>query len=147
MRNVPETCRRCHEDHRLVQQFNLATKRIDSFESSFHGVALKFGELTVANCASCHGYHDILPQSNPHSRVHPANIPRSCGQCHANAGTNWARGKVHVAEPIRDNYWVYLTQKLYIIGIGGRMGLFLLFIFADLWGWRRRRREERDARR
>jgi Cytochrome c3 len=145
--NVPETCGRCHEDHRLVQQFNLATKRIASFESSFHGVALRFGELTVANCASCHGYHHILPQSNPHSTVHPANIPKTCGQCHANAGTNWARGKVHVAEPITDNYWVYLTQKLYIIGIGGSMGLFLLFIFADLWGWRRRSQEERNENR
>jgi hypothetical protein len=138
--NVPETCGRCHQDERLVRQFNLATKRVASFRSSFHGIALKFGELKAANCASCHGFHDILPASDPRSRIHAKNIPKTCGACHANAGTNWAQGKVHVADPSEDNHWVYLIQKFYVAGIGASMGLFLLYIFADLWAWRRRRR-------
>ncbi len=139
--NVPETCARCHQDERIVRRFNLATKRLASFRSSFHGIALRFGELKVANCASCHGYHDILPASDPGSRVHPANIPRTCGSCHANAGTNWAQGKVHIAEPGTDNHWVYVTQEIYAAGIGGSMAVFLLYIFADLWAWRRRRKD------
>jgi hypothetical protein len=138
-RNVPDTCGRCHGDARLVAQRNLATKRVSSFRSSFHGIALRFGELKVANCASCHGYHDILPASDPRSRVHPANIPRTCGACHPNAGTNWARGKVHAAEP-RDNYAAHLTLEAYKIIIGASMSLFVLYIGADLWAWRRRRK-------
>jgi hypothetical protein len=125
---------------RLVQQFNLATRRLSSFQSSFHGIALRFGELRAANCASCHGYHDILPSSDPRSRVHPENIPKTCSECHPNAGTNWARGKVHIAELEQDNYWAYLTQRIYVVGISASMGIFALYIFADLWAWRRRRR-------
>lgn len=139
-RNVPETCGRCHKDERLVQQFNLATRRIPTFESSFHGVALRFGELRVANCASCHGFHTILPHTDPRSKVHPENIPATCGECHPNAGTNWAKGKIHLAEPKIDNYGVYLVGTAYRAGIAGSMGVFLLFIFADLWGHYRRRR-------
>jgi predicted CXXCH cytochrome family protein len=141
-RNIPETCGRCHGDLRLVEQQKLATKRVSTFASSFHGIALRFGELTTANCASCHGYHDILPAADPRSRVHAARLPATCGTCHPNAGTNWARGKVHTAEPA-DNRAVFFTRAAYKVGIELSMGLFLLYIGADLWAWRRRRREEK----
>jgi hypothetical protein len=71
--------------------------------------------------------------------VHVGNIPRTCGGCHPNAGTNWARGAVHVAEP-RDNYAAHLAREIYRIGIAGSMGLFALYIAADLWAFRRRRK-------
>jgi len=34
-------------------------------------------KLFEANCASCHGYHRILPSSDPASMVHPNNIASS----------------------------------------------------------------------
>jgi predicted CXXCH cytochrome family protein len=138
-RNIPDTCGRCHGDQGLVRRQDLATKRVSSFNSSFHGVALKFGQVTVANCASCHGYHGVLPASDPRSRIHAANLAETCGECHSNAGTNWARGRVHIAEPKRDNYGVHAARLAYGIFIAGTMGLFVLYIAADLWGARRRR--------
>lgn len=137
--NVPETCGACHQDERIVQQYNLAKRRVSTFGATFHGIALRFGELRAANCASCHGYHDILPASDRRSRIHPDNIPKTCGECHPNAGTNWARGKVHLAVPKTDNYGVYITLQIYRVGIGGMMAVFVLYILADLWGLHRRR--------
>jgi cytochrome b subunit of formate dehydrogenase len=33
-------------------------------------------------CWDCHGTHDILPASDPHSQVALANLPATCGSCH-----------------------------------------------------------------
>jgi hypothetical protein len=39
--------------------------------------------LSVApSCATCHGAHDIKPVADRASRVHRANVPGTCGQCH-----------------------------------------------------------------
>src|SRR5262249_15587554 len=123
----------------------LATERLASFRSSFHGVALKFGQVTVANCASCHGYHSILPASDPRSRIHRANLSKTCGECHSNAGRNLARGPGPLAQAKSDNYGVHVARLAYRAFIGAAMGLFALFIAADLWGARRRRREEAES--
>jgi len=34
-------------------------------------------------CWDCHGTHDILPASNPRSRLAIANLPETCSRCHA----------------------------------------------------------------
>jgi len=38
----------------------------------------------------------ILPSSDPRSMVAPANLEKTCGQCHPNVNANFARGKVHL---------------------------------------------------
>ena len=40
-----------------------------SYLASYHGMASKVGSNTVANCASCHGVHNILPSSDPRSTI------------------------------------------------------------------------------
>jgi predicted CXXCH cytochrome family protein len=51
---------------------------------SIHGFALtKQGLLVAASCASCHGSHKILHKTDPNSRTYRANIPSTCGTCHA----------------------------------------------------------------
>jgi cytochrome b subunit of formate dehydrogenase len=62
---------------------------------SYHGLADGNGDTKVANCASCHGWHDVLPAADPRSRVNPANLAATCGQCHPNAGFALRGGKVH----------------------------------------------------
>ena len=54
--------------------------------TAFTGSALRAGQLAVANCASCHGVHDILPSSDPRSHVSSANLPNTCGKCHPGRG-------------------------------------------------------------
>ncbi len=35
-----------------------------------------------ASCADCHGSHDILPASDPQSKVYHLNVAATCSQCH-----------------------------------------------------------------
>ncbi len=116
------TCGRCHSDERLVVRYNLPADRVPSYADSYHGLAERGGSQTVANCASCHGVHNIFPARDPRSTVNPANLPKTCGNCHEGAGEHFAIGPVHVqtstgpAHPvvksIRMIYWVLIPLTL-----------------------------------
>jgi cytochrome b subunit of formate dehydrogenase len=118
--NVPrETCGRCHDSIRLNAKYGLGTAQASTFRDSYHGLALRAGQLTAANCASCHGAHDIRSSRDPRSHVHPANLPVTCGKCHPGAGTRVALGPVHVAAgttPARAVGWIRLAY-LWLIGL------------------------------
>jgi formate dehydrogenase gamma subunit len=90
------TCGRCHADERLAERYNLPRDKVPAFSDSYHGLALRAGAQSVANCASCHGVHNILPASDPRSTVHANNLARTCGTCHPGAGTRFAIGPIHV---------------------------------------------------
>lgn len=95
---VTQTCAACHASERLIGRFDLPPNQVSSFMNSYHGLASRSGgDLHVANCASCHGWHDILPSSDPASRIAPQNVAKTCGQCHAGAGLRLGTGKVHAA--------------------------------------------------
>jgi formate dehydrogenase gamma subunit len=116
------TCGRCHSDERLALRYNLPTDRIPSYADSYHGLALRGGSLIVANCASCHGVHNIFRSTDPRSTVNTANLPKTCGNCHAGAGGHFIIGAVHVqtstgpAHPvvkwIRWTYWTLIPMTL-----------------------------------
>jgi cytochrome b subunit of formate dehydrogenase len=121
--NIPrETCGPCHESIRLSERYGLGRHQVAAFADSFHGLALRSGQLTAANCASCHGVHDILPSSDPRSHVHAANLPATCGACHPGAGENFALGPVHVTATADDAgaigwiRFVYLWLTSVVIG-------------------------------
>ena len=60
---------------------------------SIHGFALsKEGLLVAANCQSCHGSHHILSHKDPLSPTYKANIPKTCGTCHAGITENYMGG-------------------------------------------------------
>src|SRR5208282_4389267 len=90
------TCGRCHGNEVLDARYNLPTNRLPTYADSYHGLEARAGSQTVANCASCHGVHNIFPSSDPRSTVSPANLARTCGKCHRGAGSNFAIGPVHV---------------------------------------------------
>jgi hypothetical protein len=93
---LPETCSKCHAGERIEKKYGLPRERYLTYRKSYHGVANKYGNVMVANCASCHGAHDIRPSSDPKSSIHKHNLPRTCGKCHTGANENFARGKIHV---------------------------------------------------
>lgn len=66
---VAAVCSRCHDDERLARQYGFLTSRLKTYSDSYHGTASKFGETRVANCASCHGFHDIRTSSDPKSPI------------------------------------------------------------------------------
>ncbi|WP_306591845.1 cytochrome b/b6 domain-containing protein [Geothrix sp. 21YS21S-4] len=89
------TCGRCHGDERLDSRYGFGDK-VPAFQDSFHGLAIRGGQKTAANCASCHGVHNILPSADIRSTVNPANLKQTCGQCHPGVSDKITRGKVHV---------------------------------------------------
>jgi len=69
----------------------------------------------VANCASCHGTHNIQPSSDPRSTVNPMNLSRTCGQCHRGAGIQLASARIHVAPGFGEHPWVALVRRIYLV--------------------------------
>jgi cytochrome b subunit of formate dehydrogenase len=124
--HIRDTCGSCHGDVRLTRKFGLPTDRLVSFDSSFHGLAAKAGSQTVANCASCHGVHNILPSSDPKSMVNAKNLPNTCGQCHPGAGTRFAISQVHVAEGRTEPVALRWVREFYLLLIPVTIGLMLL---------------------
>lgn len=110
-----ETCGRCHGDARLARRYDLPADRVPSYADSYHGLAIREGSLTAANCASCHGVHNIFRSSDSRSTVNAANLSKTCGNCHQGIGANASIGPVHVqisggpASPVvRWIRWIYL---------------------------------------
>ncbi len=112
------TCGRCHADERLARRYDLPASNVTSFEDSFHGLALRGGQQTVANCASCHGVHDILPSSDPRSTINPKNLGKTCGQCHAGVGDKLATAHIHLRNEGASEHpvvkWIRLAYLLLI---------------------------------
>jgi len=119
------TCARCHEGVRLSQEFGFEGRRATTYLASYHGLASKLGSQVVANCASCHGVHNILPSSDPHSTINKANLVNTCGQCHPGVTEKFVAAKVHVDAPLSADtgsmavHWIrkfYLTLIAFVIG-------------------------------
>ena len=94
------TCARCHEGVRLSQEFGLAGRRVSTYLASYHGLASELGSAVVANCASCHGVHNILSSSDPRSTINRANLVKTCGQCHPGVTEKFVAAEVHVNAPL-----------------------------------------------
>jgi formate dehydrogenase gamma subunit len=90
------TCSPCHESAYLNEKYGIPTGRLQSFIDSYHGLKSKAGDLTVANCASCHGAHRILPHTDPSSSIYAANLKKTCGQCHPGISNEMAEMPIHV---------------------------------------------------
>jgi formate dehydrogenase gamma subunit len=97
LRISADICGRCHASERINTKYNLPADRVDTFFESYHGLATKFGGTVAANCSSCHGYHKILPSSDPDSTINKAHLVETCGKCHPGAGEKFAFGRIHVA--------------------------------------------------
>jgi formate dehydrogenase gamma subunit len=108
----------------------MAADRLVSFDASFHGLAAKAGSQTVANCASCHGVHNILRSSDPKSTINLNNLPKTCGQCHAGAGTRFAISQVHLTEG-RVAPGVRWVRQFYLWLIPVTLGLMLIHNAGD----------------
>ena len=125
-----DSCAKCHEGVALTQEFGVASGRVSSYKDSYHGLASQMGSKVVANCASCHGVHNILPSSDPRSMISANNLPQTCGQCHVGAGANFTNGKIHLTSGLvsevashdmgvvgtRIVRWIYLPLIFLVIG-------------------------------
>ena len=128
------TCGRCHGDARLEARYNLPADRVPTFANSFHGLAARAGSQSVANCASCHGVHNIFRSSDPRSTVNTANLSRTCGACHTGAGKTFAIGPVHVdSNPRNEEAAVRLIRQSYWVLIPLTIGFMFFHHGLDFW--------------
>ncbi|HEX8815738.1 MAG TPA: cytochrome b/b6 domain-containing protein [Terriglobales bacterium] len=129
------TCAKCHEGVQLSQEFGVPTGRVSSYMASYHGLAASLGSPTVANCASCHGVHNIFPSSDPRSTINQANLVQTCGQCHPGVTDKFVAAKVHVDAPLAADMgskavsWVRRIYVPMIILVIGGMVLHNLIIW------------------
>ena len=131
--NIPTmVCGPCHADLRLSEKYGLSTGSVPSYADSYHGLAARGGVQRVANCASCHGVHNILPSSDPRSHVHVDNLPQTCGKCHEGAGKRFGIDPVHVLGASTPNVVAYWIRKIYIPLIWIVVGGMLLHNLVDL---------------
>ena len=133
--NVSQTtCSRCHGDTQLMASFNIPLNRVPTYEDSFHGLAAREGRQTVADCASCHGVHNIYRANDPRSTVNKANLARTCGQCHSDAGRLFAIGPVHALPASTEAAHILdFVNLFYALAIPGILGLMLFHNGLDWW--------------
>jgi hypothetical protein len=123
----------CHRNDTRTQQPGQSPS---SYADSVHLKGyLERGEMDVAKCWDCHGVHNIKPAIDPNSSVHSSNLAKTCGQpkCHPGAGTNFAKGKIHVVSTKVENKGAYAAKVFYIIVIAVLISVFLIFIASDLF--------------
>ncbi len=124
-----QVCSKCHASERLNTKFGLPADRVKTFFESYHGLAVQGGSASAANCASCHGYHRILPSTDPDSSINPKHLVETCGKCHPGITERFALSRVHVngtpegnlGEQV--NWWVRRIYLLLIFVVIGSLSL------------------------
>jgi len=120
-----QRCGKCHQD------------RLTHYRDTYHGKAMALGKPNVASdvaaCYDCHGHHDVLPPTNPASRLSKENILGTCRQCHPKANMGFTEYKPHANPLDGENYralhitFLFMTSLL--VGVfaffGGHTGAWL----------------------
>ena len=118
---IPEICGRCHGEKAFT------------YEDTYHGKSVTLGDTSRAVCTDCHGYHEILPETDPASTVNSRNVVETCGKCHSNANTRFSSFLVHVDRSTpKSSFWVWLMEINHAVLIGvlftlGGLHCFLYF--------------------
>lgn len=83
--NVVKTCASCHANAALMRSYNpsLPVDQLEKYRTSVHGMRNAKGDAKTAECASCHGSHDIRSAKDVKSKVYPTNLPATCSTCHS----------------------------------------------------------------
>ncbi len=126
-----QVCSPCHSSVSLAEKYGIPTERYKTYVDSYHGLALKGGSTVVANCASCHGVHNIKPSSDPTSLTNKNNLAKTCGTCHPGANQNFAKGKIHIIMTKQDEPVLYWIASVYIMLIVSTIGFMLLHNIFD----------------
>ena len=129
------TCSPCHESIALTEKYGLPTERLTSFIDSYHGLKSKAGDKFVANCASCHGVHRILPSTDSTSTVFPANLQKTCGECHPKISQELAATPIHGinGEGGLQTKAAEIVENIYIFAIIVIIGLMVIHWLIDLF--------------
>jgi hypothetical protein len=118
---VIKECGTCHTDY------------LSTYRDTFHGQVTALGYARMATCASCHGAHDVLPASNPLSKVSTQNRLKTCQACHAGASANFASFDPHADRHNKSRsplfYYAARFMELLLVGVFSFFGIHTLLWF------------------
>lgn len=89
----------------------------ESYNLSFHGIAIRHGDYRAATCVDCHGVHEILPSRDALSLVSRQNLAATCGtaECHPGAPAGFAEGTEHIIPAQKDTAGpLHIVYKFFI---------------------------------
>jgi predicted CXXCH cytochrome family protein len=83
--NIPKTCAKCHSDAVYMRAYNpsLPVDQYAKYRTSVHGLLNAKGDVKTADCADCHGSHEIRQAVDIKSKTYPVNLPQTCASCHS----------------------------------------------------------------
>ncbi len=126
------TCSPCHESARLNEKYDIPSGRLKSWVDSYHGLKSEAGDVTVANCASCHGAHRILPHTDSTSSIYSKNLQKTCGHCHPGISETMARTSIHGTIGVTRTLAARVVENIYIISIFLIIGAMVIHWLIDL---------------
>jgi len=141
------TCTDCHYGHNLPQPHsgrfrlglpnrcgNCHLELSEGYRQSLHGALTELGYGPAAECSDCHGGHDILPVSDPESRLALGeNRLATCKKCHPNAVQNFCNYQPHANHRDAEQYpllhYVHLAMELLIFSVFAFFGVHTILWF------------------
>ncbi len=137
-------CTDCHSAHSIQQHEaptfqtevikecgTCHTESLTSYRDTFHGQVTALGFSRMATCASCHGAHEVLPASDPASKVSKQNRLSTCQKCHAGASPNFASFDPHANrhDKARDPIYYYAAKfmEILLFGVFAFFGIHTVF--------------------
>ena len=132
MKLAESTCTPCHQSELLNDEYGAPTGSLRNYVDSYHGLKSKSGDTHVANCASCHGVHRILPSNNPNSTIYPDNLQSTCGECHPGITSEIANVTIHGTVKDTRHPIAIIVEKIYILLIIIVIGFMVLHWLIDL---------------
>jgi len=126
-------CEDCHTSHEIsrkdTRDFRMAMmqqcgrchkQEAETFFQTYHGKVSQLGQAGAAKCSDCHGAHDILPTTDPHSRLSRDRVVATCGHCHPGSNRRFAGYLTHATHHDRDRYpalyYAFLFMTTLLIG-------------------------------
>ncbi|MDH3346051.1 MAG: cytochrome c3 family protein [Kiritimatiellaceae bacterium] len=114
--HISATCAECHSAERIITKYRLPRFAVETYMESYHGLSMRLGSVTAANCSSCHGKHDILPSNDSRSSIHPENLQKTCSVCHAGVTDLVAQGQIHSGtRPSMEKNASSVVRQIYIL--------------------------------
>jgi hypothetical protein len=133
---IMSQCGRCHE------------KISETYFDTYHGKVSQLGYTKTAKCYDCHGAHDILPITNPKSKLSRQNVVETCKTCHPSANRQFAGYLTHAThhDPVKYPilFWAFWGMTGLLVGTFFIAGLHTLLWFPKSLEWRRKLKKIRD---
>ncbi|KXK55514.1 MAG: Formate dehydrogenase-like protein cytochrome b subunit [Chlorobi bacterium OLB5] len=131
-KDLVNLCSNCHASVELIERNELPTLVAETYNESFHGLAIRGGGKEAANCESCHSHHNVRPSTDSLSTISKNNLPKTCGNCHPGATEVLFTKKIHITNPEEDSPATFWITRIYMFMIFGLISFMLMHNILDL---------------